>query len=815
MGGLLRDLRFAARMLAKSPGFTLIAVITMALGIGANTAIFSTVNTILLKPLPYRDPDRLVVMWETSPAFAEMSVSYANYLDYRKRSKAFTDLAAFRSRNYNLTGTGGEAERVNARMITAGMLPLLGVQPQLGRNFLVEEDAPNGARSVILAHGFWQRRYGGDPSILGKPITLDGQAWTVVGVMGADFRLFGSRDIYVPIGTMADNPGFQQRGNHPGIFVIGRMKPGITIAQARADLAAVGTSLETEFPKDYGIQRPAINDLHDEMTEDVRGPALILLGAVLFVLLIAATNVANLLLARALTRQKEMGVRTALGSGRFRLIRQLLVESALIALLGGGLGLLVALWGVDLLAAAKPDAIEAFGKFSLDRDVLLYTLGVSLITGILFGLAPALIASRQDISQAIKEGDHRTTAGGRRVKLRSLLVVAEVALAVMLLVGAGLSLRGFWRLADKDPGYRADNVLTMRVSLPGGKYDTAGEVVTFWSELRRRVSELPGVVSVAASNGLPLGGAPETSFYALDEDANDRSSSNNKMTVMYTSTSGFLETLGIQLHAGRTFTKEDEIVGAPGLAVVDENFARTLFPDGNAINKQFKFGDPEVPPVTIVGVVGHVAHYGLEGEEPARNQLYLLWARANERRIIGNGSSQFLVIRTAGAPANLTQQVRAQVAALDPEQPVFGVTTMEEMLGRALAERRFMAQLLAVFAGLALLLSAVGLYAVMADLVHQRTHEIGVRMALGAQARDVVALVVKQGARLVGLGVIVGAAGAFAMSRLGPLAKNLGAADPWIFLMVVAGLVAASVVAAYIPARRATRVDPMVVLRHE
>ncbi len=812
MVALLRDLRFAARMLAKSPGYSIVAILTLALGIGANTAIFSTVNAVLLRPLPYEDPERLIVLTETQPTFDEMSVAYLNYVDYREQNTTFTEMGAFRSDSVNLTGKG-DPERLKARSISHSVLPTLGVLPLLGRNFLPEEDAPRGRKAVILTHGFWQRRFAGDPAIVDRSITMSGAEWTVIGVMPPDFRFYGTSDVIIPLGIRAEDMNFKSRGSHPGLNVVGRLKPGVTIDQARADLRGVGDGLAQLYPDQVGATRPRIQDLHEDMGEDYRDGLLLLFGAVLFVLLIAAANVANLMLARAMTRQKEMRIRAALGSGRWRLVRQLLVESSLLALVGGALGLLLALWGVDLFAAARPEAIELHGPIGIDLAVLGYTLVVALGTGLVFGLVPAIYASRQDLSQALKDADHHATAGGGHLRIRNLLVVIEVALALMLLVGAGLAIRGFARVQQIDTGFMPANVLTVEVALPNTRYKTAKELRGFWTEVQRRVAAIPGVESTSVSAGLPFVGASESSFHLMGE---PRGVDTVKMAVAYFVDAGYLETLKIPLLAGRTFGPQDTFETPPGL-VIDQALAEKFFPGQDPIGQRLQDGMSENDSIEVVGVVGHVVHYGLDAPQRVPYQMYYAYSQLPEQAQIQVAANMTLLLRTHAEPHGFASQVRAAVTAVDPEQPVFAVSTLEQYIDRSIAERRFTIALLTTFAGLALLLAAVGLYAVMANSVAQRTHELGVRMALGAQPRDVVRLVVRQGLVLVGIGVVLGIAGALALTRLmtAVLSDQVSPTDPATFAGVTLLLVAIGLLATYIPARRATRIDPMVALRQE
>jgi putative ABC transport system permease protein len=809
MGALLRDLRFAVRMLVKHKATTIVAVLTLALGIGANTAIFSTVNATLLRPLPYKDPEQLMVFWETSPSFKEMSVAYMNFLDYQKDNQTFSSIGAWRSDSLNLIGQG-EPERLKTHMISASLFPTLGVEPMLGRNIAPAEDGPNGEKVVVLSHGLWQRRFGSDREIIGKSINLDGQPFSVIGVMGPEFRFYDGRDIYVPIGMYSERDCWKSRGCHPGIILTARLKPGVTEDQARADMAAVGQGMFERYGKAYGETRPAFEPMHKDLVEDFKPQLLLLLGAVLCVLLIAAANVANLLLARAMTRQKEMAIRAAMGAGRFRLIRQLLVESLLLSLIGGAVGLLIALWGVDLLAGARPETAVTFGKVKIDAAALGYTFIVALGTGVIFGLVPAIYASRQDLQRTLKEGDQRSTAGGKKLRVRGLLVVAEVALALVLLVGAALAIRGFGRLIDKDPGFNPNNLLAMRISLPARKYDTPAKVRGFIEDVERRVANLPGVESASLAEGAPFMGGSETSFTPAGAPSDSKET---RMALYYTGTRSFLRTLGVPILKGRALGPEDTASQPPSV-VIDEELAKKFFPDSDPIGQWIQLGGDEDPRHTIVGVSKHVSHYGLEGPQPAVYQFTIASEQIPDKYT--DAGTLTLLVRTKVPAETMAASVRKTVNEVDPDQPVWGVTTMNDEIKKSVAQRRFTMVLLGVFGGIALLLACVGVYAVMSHTVRQRTHEIGVRMALGARPRDVLRLVVFQGARLVGIGVLLGVLGAIAFTRvMTQLLSGLSATDPLTFLLVGGVLLAAGLLATYIPARRATRVDPMVALRAE
>lgn len=815
MRALLRDLRFALRMLAKSPGTTLVAILTLALAIGANTSIFSAVNAALLRPLPYPEPDQLLMVLETLPDVEKMAVPYPNYLDYKAENTTFSSLAAMGVHTMTVTGKGNP-EGLLVEMYSHDMLPTFGVKPALGRNFLPGEDAPNGPRAVILKHGYWTRRYAADPEIVGQTITLDGSPWTIVGVTPPDFKsLFPTSELLIPLGTRAGEDSFRDRAARPEIYLIGRTKPGVTEAEARTDLLAIGEGLAARYPADYGNSRPFVNSLNDELAQPQRGEMLLLLGAVICVLLIAAVNVANLMLERAMARQQEMQIRAALGSGRWRLIRQLLVESVLLALLGAGLGLLLALWGVDLLTAVRPAAFGSMrGPITIDAVVLGYTLAVALGTGLLFGLVPALHASRQNLAQALKEADHHASAGSKHLRVRNLLVVGEVALALVLLVAAVLAVRGLARLQTVDPGFDMDHVMFAGISaapVPGAPPAVA---MQFWDQVKTNIEAIPGIESVGWSAAMPLLTDQIEQF--LPPGA-ERSPENMRSAATYLVSPGFIETLKIPVLAGRTFGPQDVAGTTPGI-IIDKELADAFFPGQDPVGQRLGDKLSGLPSVEIIGVVGHVKQYGFEGQEKTPYQTYYAFAQlpeASQRqvRII----FMHLVIRHEGEMEAYVEQVRSAVATADPMQPVLTISPFSAHANHWLHIWRYVATLLSAFAGLALVLAAIGLYAVMGNTVVHRTHELGVRMALGAPPRGVIQLVVRQGMALVGAGVVVGAIGALGLSRAMAtvLPGTIDATDPSTFLGVTLVLVVVGLVATYIPARSATRIDPMVALRHE
>jgi len=813
MLALASDLRFALRMLAKSPRTTLVAIFTLALAIGLNTAIFSAVHTALLRPLVYPDPEELVIVLETQPDVERMAVPYPNYLDYKAQNSTLESLAAMAVTTLTITGKGSP-EQVLAELYSHDMLPTLGVEPVLGRNFLPEEDAPNGPRAVLVPHGTWTRRFAANPDIVGETLTLDGAPWTVVGVLPEGLDTLFPSEFLIPLGSRAGDPTFVDRAARPEIYLIGRLKDGVGEAEARTDLMAIGDGLAERFPKDVGTARPVLKSLHDELAEPLRGGLFLLMAAVTFVLLIAAANVANLMLERAMTRQKEMQIRSALGSGRWRLIRQLLVESVLLSLIGAGAGLLLALWGVDFLSAVSPRSISMMrGPIAIDGVVLAYTLTVALGTGLLFGLAPALHASRQDLAQAMKESDHHASAGVEHLRARSLLVVGEVALALTLLVGAVLALRGLSRVQEIDLGFKVDDVIFAGLSATPTPDATPAEAMQFWDTSLRNIAAIPGVESAGWSTAAPLLTDQVEQFLPPGAEPIPE---NMRSASTYLVSPGFIETLEIPLLAGRAFGPQD-VAGTPPGLVIDKAFADAFFPGEDPIGKRVDDKLSGQGSVEIIGVVGHVKHYGPDAPEKVPYQMYYAFAQlpeASQRqvRIIFIHA----VVRFAGAIEDVMEPLRAAVAAANPMQPIFAVGPYSAHLDHSLMARRYTSTLLAAFAALALLLAAIGLYAVMGNVVVQRTHELGVRMALGAQPRAVVGLVVLQGMRLVAAGIAIGTLGAYGLARA-VAALSPGVVDETDVASYVGVALVLAVIglgAIYVPARRATRVDPMVALRH-
>ncbi|MBA2502807.1 MAG: ABC transporter permease [Pyrinomonadaceae bacterium] len=806
MNTLWQDIRFAVRMLLKNPGITAVVVLVLALGIGANTTIFSVVNAVLLRPLPYEDPDRLVRLSEDSPQVPEMSISYPNFLDWREQNGVFSSIAAMQFRSLNLIGVN-EPERLPGRAVSAQFFDVLGVKPALGRSFMAEEDRPGANRVCIVSDGLWKRRFGSDPSLVGKQLTLSDQSYTVIGVLPSSYRFGTPTDIFVPIGLRADE--MMERGSHPGIYAIARLKPGVTVEQARSELINMAQRISQQYS--MAGNSATLKPLREVFVEDVRTSLLILLGAVGFVLAIACANVANLLLARAAARGREIAIRAALGAGRMRIVRQLLTESVLLACLGGIIGLLLALWGIDVLRTASIDSLPTVAVIKLDTSVLIFTFLISILTGIIFGLAPALGASKTDLNETLKESGRGAGASPRRGLARNLLIITEVALSLVLLVGAGLLVKSFLRILDTDPGFNPDKLLTVQIARMAGK-DEGRKVSDFFTELNQRLAALPGVEAVAHSNGLPLLGASDTSFAI--EGRPKPEPGKQPQTMFYVTSPDYLQAMGIRLIKGRFFNSQDT-QGSPRVAVIDEAFARQQFPNEDPIGQRLA-GNDNNPSTEIVGVVAHVKHFGLDATERIQPQLYLPFNQAPDSVLPSMGGRMNLIIRTAIDPLTLAAAVRREVQAVDRNQPVYNINTMEQTLAQSLATQRLSMTLLTFFAGVALLLAAIGIYGVLSYAVTQRTHEIGLRMALGAQRKDVLKLVVGQGMMLVVVGIIIGLVASFILMRLmASLLYGVSATDPVTFASVALLLAVVALLACYIPARRAMRVDPMIALRYE
>ena len=804
---LSQDLRYALRGLRKHRGFTAVAVITLALGIGANTAIFTVINTILLRPLPYEKPEQLVVLTEVI-SDRNAGVSYPNFVDWRTQNTVFENVTAVRPReSFNLTGAG-ESERIQGRLVSANFLATLGIKPIRGRDFLAEDDQPNATPTVIITDALWQRRFGADESIIGKQLTLNGQQFTVIGVTPPNFRFGADADVSVPIGLSAER--FKLRGKDPGITAFARLKNGTSIETANAELNTIAARLEQQYPDTNTGRRVRIESLSESVVGDIRPTLLTLLGAVGFVLLIACANVANLLLTRAAGRQREMAIRTALGARRTRILRQLFTESTVLALAGGIVGLLLAIWGTKVIASYIPEGIPRMTELSVDGAVLAFTLAASLLTGLVFGLAPALQSAKTNLTEMLKEGERNSSPSHNRAG--KLLVISEVALTLVLLVGAGLLVKSFWRLSQVNPGFNPQNVLAMQISI-NARAEEGPRVDNFLNELQQRIQRVPGAQSVSVSNGLPFEGA---NFPPLVIESKPAPPPGQDPTgLLYIVSSDYFKTLGIDLVRGRLFSSQDRR-DTPQVALIDEVFARQHFPNEDPIGKRFRLNTPGAESHEIIGVVRHVEHVSLDGRTANIAEFYFNFDQlpiANLPRYVRRVN---VLVRTTVEPLSLAASVRNQITALDKDQAVFNVRTMDQALAQSVAARRFSMILLAVFAILALILAAVGIYGVISYSVAQRTREVGIRMALGATTVDVLKLVVRDGLKLVLIGIGVGLAGALLLTRLmTTLLFGVTATDAVTYATVALGLVIVALLACSIPARRATKVDPLLALRFE
>jgi len=807
MARLLQDLKYGFRMLVKNPAFTAVAVIALALGIGANTAIFSVVNAVLLKPLPFRDPNRLMLLSEANSRQPHVSVAYPNYFDWKQQSHVFEDMAAFQPRDFNLAGVN-EPENIGGSAVASNLLLTLGVKPLLGRDFRPDEDKKGTAPVVILGYSLWQRRFGGEPGAVGRTVTLDAKPFTIVGVMPPQLTMYEDSQLYTPIGVWMGEESMTERGDHNDTTVVARLKPGVTPVEAQAEMDTIARRLEQQYPDTNTGYRVVMTPIRDAFVGDSGPPILVLFAAVGFVLLIACVNVANLLLARGAAREREIAIRSALGASRLRVVRQLLTEGAVLAVASGLLGLLVGAWGLKGLLTLIPQDVGMGMPVAINSWVLGFTSLLSLATVAIFGLVPALQVSRPDLNETLKEGGRTASGGVERRQVRSVLVVSEIALALVLLVSAGLMIKSFRRLLAVDPGFNPDNVLTMEVNLRGSEYDKSELVAAFCRQSLDRIRTLPGVKFAAIGNRLPLtddhsrsdiliegqpvpaiGHFPHPDFHDVSPD--------------------YFQAMGIPLMRGRYFAASDT-APAPPVVLISESLARRFWPGGDAVGKRILQGrkpDPKRPWRTIVGIVGDTKQYGLSAE--TKWEVYYPYLQ--------NPPSDFaFVVRAASHPEGLTAAIKNEVHGIDKDVPVHDEVTMQKVVSDSVGTRRMTMLLLGLFAALAMVLAAVGVYGVISYSVTQQTHEIGVRMALGAERNDVLWLVVGKGLALALIGVGVGLAGALGLTRfLSSLLFGVRPTDPAIFLGVSLILAALSMVASYIPARRAARVDPMVALRYE
>ena len=802
MDALTRDLRHAVRSLRRSPGFTAIAVLTLALGIGANSTIFSVVNGVLLQPLSYANPDQLVMVWGHHTTIGREVASQPDFLDWRAGNSVFSQMAAGANTTFDLTGVG-EPERVSAALTTANFFQTLGVTPVIGRLFAPQEERGAGNQVVILSYGFWQRRFGASPGIVGQTITLSGLPYTVIGVAPPGFRFERDVDVWAPL-NLDTKRG--RRGDF--LTVIGRLKPGVTLDGAQAQMTTIARQLEQQYPEtntNWGIE---LVPLKDQLVGAVRPALLIFMGAVGLVLLIACANVANLMLTRATAREREMAIRATLGAQQSRLVRQMLTESVLVSLAGGALGLLLAVWGVGALRSTQSSVIPRVSEIGVDGWVLAFTLLLALATGVLFGLVPALRLARGELHGALREGA-RGASGGMGVRqLRGVLVLAEVALALVLLVGAGLLIRSFDRLQRVDPGFHPDHVLSAEIVLPRARYGEAPRQRAFYRQLLDGMQGTPGVTSAALVSDVPLsGGASYLSFSVAGRP--DPGPGTVQDAEVFVASPDYFRTLGIPLLQGRLFTTQDD-AGKPNVVVINHAMAQRYWPGGNPIGARVTLDDPRDSSAswsTVVGVIGDVHHNRLN-QEPYP-QMYAPVAQVPQRAMM-------LVARTTGDPTGLVGAVRRAVTSLDASLPISNIMTMEERVSHSVAQPRVNLTLLALFAGVALALAAVGIYGVVSYTVVQRTRELGIRMALGARPGDVLRLVIRQAMAPALAGVVLGLVGAWGGTRLmASLLFGVSASDPVVFGAVALFLSGVALLASYIPARRATRVDPLVALQYE
>jgi putative ABC transport system permease protein len=810
METLIKDIRFGLRSLLKHPGFTAVAVLTLALGIGANTAIFSVFNAVLLRPLAFREPEKLMMVWEEASyaGFPRNTPAPANYVDWKNQNRSFEDMAALDTRFFNLTGDG-EPEHVSAYGVTANFFPLLGVQPQLGRVFANEEDRPGATKVALLSNQLWQTRYGADQGIVGRDILLNGEKHTVVGVMPAGFEFLDSTvRLWVPIAFEQED--LANRGGHY-LMVVGRTRAGVSTAEAQADLDTIMARIGKDYPQSTlgGKLGAVVLPMREQLAGDSRQPLLILLTAVGLVLLIACANVAGLMLSRAASRRREIALRTALGASRFRIVRQLLTESALLAGSGGLIGVMLAVWSFEFLRKLVPPGMTLSTNLKPDLRMFAFAFAISILAAIVFGLVPAVHAAQFDLHEALKQTSARTASGGGGLMRRGL-VVFEVALSLLLLIGAGLLIQTLYQLHHQYSVLEPEKVLTVRTVLPRDKYREAGQRMVFYEQVLERVKGLPGVVAAGYTTSVPLAWKGGTSgFYpegfkeplpGMSYDANHRQVS-----------AEYLQAMKIPLLQGRLFSQGDNANSQP-VVIINETMARQYWPSDSALGKRFKVGDPDedVPWFTIVGIVADVRQMGLDA--PVKAEMYLPY----QQIAIPWFLPRDLAIRTSVDPNTLVPALRDAVRAVDPSQPISHVSTMAELLGEETAQRRLGMILLATFAGLALLLASLGIYGVLAYFVVQHTSEIGVRLALGATRGNILSLVLRKGMGLALLGMTIGLAASFVLTRLmTALLFGVKAADPFTFVMVSLLLALVALLACWLPARRAAKTDPLVALRYE
>jgi putative ABC transport system permease protein len=810
---LAQDIRYAFRMLRKSPGFTAVAVLTLALGIGANTAIFSFVYGVLLAPLPYRDSSRLVVLTETTPRVGSVGVSYPNFLDWRERSGSFSQMAYIEQMNFNLAGAGvSQPENINGDAVSPSLLSMMGVHPILGRDFQPGEETSGTPRVLLLSYQLWQSHFGADRNAVGRAITLDGKDFVIIGVLPPDYRWLGRMDVVVPIGVWAtNNSSAKSREDRGDSMVVGRLAQGVPFAQAQTEMEGIAASLAQQYPPandQFGVR---LRPIRDAFVGDLQTEILVLFAAVVFVLLIACANVANLFLVRGAARTKELALRVAFGASRMRIIRQMLTESLALALLGGAVGLAFAVVGVRLITRLIPQGTLVGASISLNGAVLLFTGGVVVAAALVFGMAPAAHATRRDVQAELKEGGRTASVGAAQNRLRGVLAVAEISLALVLLAGAGLMMKSLYKLMSVNPGFQPDRVLTMEMYLSSQRYSKNPAIFNFWQQALDRVRALPGVQSAALGTDVPMTDNHSRTDITIEGMALPKPGSFPHPDV-HTISPDYVRTLGMALVRGRAFTEADN-EHAPLVALVNDQLARQYWPNENPVGKRFMWGQfnpaSKTPPkwVTVVGVVHDTKLYGLAN--PARLEVY------DPLRQDANNDMD-LVVKSRLDPSALTPEIRSAVGAVDKDQPIFAIATMNELVREDISAPRLTLVLLGLFGALAMVLAAIGIYGVISYSVGQRTHEIGVRMTLGAQPREVLCLVLGQGGRIALIGIAIGMVAAFGLTRLmSSLLFSVSASDPATYAAVTVLLALVAIFACYIPARRAMRVDPMVALRHE
>ena len=812
MDNLIKDIRFGVRSLLRQPGFASIAIITLALGIGINAALFSVVNGVLLNPLPFPQPEQLVTFDQSKPNFDTGAIPYPNFLDLRKQNQTFAAMTILRGTSFNLIGVG-ESERLNGRWVSADFCSVFGIKPVLGRGFAAGEDEPGAAPTVLISNEVWQRKFGGAPDILSRALTLDGKSYSVVGVLPADFTLFRrNADVFVPIGQW-NTPVLKNRGSALGLHGMGRLKPGVTIDQAQADLSRVMLNLANTYPDSNKGQGSKVGPLKERLIGDISGTLWLLLGAVGFVLLIACVNVGNLMLARATSRRREFAIRAALGAGWWRLVRQSLTESILLAVTGGALGLIVASWATQAAISVLPTTLPRASEVHVDYRVLLFALAVSLLSGVISGLAPALKNSKWRLAETLKESGRGNSS---RSRAQSVLVAVEVALAVVLLIGGGLMVRSLRALWNIDPGFRADNVLTFGLSLPPSASESSpASIRATLRQLSAQLNSTPGIRAASFSGGgSPLQGEDDL-FFWIDGQPKPATQSEMNMTLVYRVEPAYLNAMSIPLKRGRFFDDHDDEKSQP-VVVIDEVFANKFFPGVDPIGKRIRQGEDE--PQTIVGVVGHVKQWGLDTDESRslRAELYEPFRQFSDNAMSGIAGGTGVVVLTDGSQSSQFDSIRRTIQNQNLQNVVFNPQTMNEAIAQSLAERRFATILLDAFGVIALLLASIGLYGVTSYLVGQRTQELGIRIALGAKRRDVLSLVLTDGIRMAMAGVGVGLLASMVLTRLLiKMVYGVRTTDPATFAVIAALLIMVALLACLIPARRATKVDPLVALRYE